>query len=161
METSPENEPDTERPEEYPKADVMNRFIAKFIDFLIVGALAQMIHPVGFFAGMTYLLIADGLFEGQSLGKRLISLQTLQIETGTTTSFRESILRNIPFALGFLFLALPFLGLLLAGGVVAVEALLVIGNPKGLRVGDEMARTQVVDGKPVTRSDSAERPMNV
>ena len=161
METSQENGPATERPEEYPKADVMIRFIAKFIDFLIVGALAQIIHPVGFFAGMTYLLIADGLFEGQSVGKRLIGLQTLQIETGTTSSFRESILRNIPFAVGFLLLALPYLGLLLAGGIVAVEALLVIGNPKGLRVGDEMARTQVVDGKPVTQPDSTQRSMNI
>jgi len=136
-----------------PKADVIHRFIAKFIDFLIVAAFARLIPPVGFFAGMTYLLIADGLFQGQSIGKRLIGLQTLRFENGAAVSFRESILRNIPFSAAYLCLLIPFVGWLLGGGVVLIEALLVIGNPQGHRVGDEIAKTQVIEQRPVRTGD--------
>ena len=59
--------------EGFPKADVVHRFIAKFIDFLIVAALARVFSPVGFFAGMTYLLIADGLFQGRTKGTHLLA----------------------------------------------------------------------------------------
>ena len=143
-----------------PKADVVHRFIAKFIDFLIVAALARAFSPVGFFAGMTYLLIADGLFQGRSAGKRLIGLQTLRFDTGTVVSFRESILRNIPVAAAYLSLIIPYIGWLAAGGMVLIEALLVIGNLHGHRVGDEIAKTQVIDLRPPTQEIHPERPMD-
>lgn len=131
--------------EDFPKADVIHRFIAKFIDFLIVAAFARLIPPVGFYVGMTYLLIADGLIEGQSLGKWLIGLRALRFDSGAAASFRESILRNIPFALAYLSLIIPYIGWLLGGAIVLVEALLVIGNLQGHRIGDEIAKTQVID----------------
>jgi uncharacterized RDD family membrane protein YckC len=134
--------------EGFPKADVVHRFIAKFIDFLIMAALARVLSPVGFFAGMTYLLIADGLFQGRSAGKRLIGLQTLRSDTGAVASFRESILRNIPLSAAYLCLIVPYIGWLAAGGIVLIEALLVIGNLHGHRVGDEIAKTQVIDLRP-------------
>ena len=156
-------EGDTQRPESakgLPKADVLNRFIAKFIDLLIVAALARLVPPVGFFAGMTYLLIADGLFQGQSAGKRLIGLQTLQFDTGTVVSFRESILRNIPFSAAFLCLIVPYIGWLAGGGIVLIEALLVIGNLQGHRLGDEIAKTQVIDRRPPAQENRPEQPMD-
>ncbi|HEY5594592.1 MAG TPA: RDD family protein [Nitrospiria bacterium] len=146
--------------EGFPKADVVHRFIAKFIDFLIVAALARMFPPVGFFAGMTYLLIADGLFRGQSAGKRLIGLQTLRSDTGAVVSFRESILRNIPISAAYLCLIIPYIGWLAAGGIVLIEALLVIGNLHGHRVGDEIAKTQVIDLRPSAQEIRPERPMD-
>ncbi|HEY4485809.1 MAG TPA: RDD family protein, partial [Nitrospiria bacterium] len=104
------------------------------------------------FAGMTFLLIADGLLEGQSPGKRLIGLQAVLPERGIPVTFRESILRNIPFAVAlFCLLALPFFGWILAGLLVGIEALLVIGNFRGLRLGDEIAKSQVVEGASLTR----------
>lgn len=147
------DEPNQEPLEGFPKADVVHRFIAKFIDFLIVAALVQLIPPVGSFAGMTYLLIADGLFQGQSIGKRLIGLQILRFDKrvhreGMAASFRESILRNMPCAAAFLCLVLPYIGWVLAVGVIAIEAVLVIGNLHGLRLGDEIAQTQVINGRP-------------
>ncbi|MBI3811717.1 MAG: RDD family protein [Nitrospirae bacterium] len=144
--------------EGFPKADVLHRFIAKFIDFLIVAALARLFSPVGFFAGMIYLLIADGLFQGRSAGKRLIGLQTLRFDTGTAVSFRESILRNVPLAAAYLCLIVPYIGWLAAGGTVLIEALLVIGNLHGHRVGDEIAKTQVVDQRPAAQEIRPERP---
>ena len=149
-------EVDEQRPdsaEGFPKADVIHRFIAKFIDFLIVAAFARVVPPVGFFIGMTYLLIADGLFEGQSIGKRLIGLRTLRFENGGAVSFRESILRNIPFSVAYLCLVIPYIGWLLGGGIVLIEALLVIGNLQGHRAGDEIAKTQVIDHRTIRTGD--------
>ncbi|MBI3609428.1 MAG: RDD family protein [Nitrospirae bacterium] len=143
-----DDESHPEQAEEFPKADGVHRFIAKFIDFLIVAALARLIHPVGFFAGMTYLLIADGLYKGQSIGKRLIGLETLRTDRRTAASFRESIVRNIPFSAAYLCGVVPYIGWMFGVGIMTVESLLVIGNLHGRRVGDEIAKTQVVDQRP-------------
>jgi len=128
-----------------PKANVLHRFIAKFLDFLIVAACAKLIPPIGFFAGVAYLLIADGLWEGQSVGKRIIGLQTIKVSGGGAGSFQESIIRNVPLAMGWIAGVIPYVGWLLVGGVIALEALLIIGNDRGLRIGDEIAQTQIID----------------
>lgn len=154
---------DEQRPEPaegFQKADVVHRFIAKFIDFLIVAALARLIPSVGIFAGMTYILIADGLFQGRSAGKWLIGLQALRSDNGAVVSFRESILRNIPFAAAYLCLIIPYIGWMVAGGIVLIEALLTIGNLQGHRVGDEIAKTQVIDQKYSAQEARSERSMN-
>lgn len=150
-------------PEGFPKADVVHRFIAKFVDFLIVAALAKLIPPVGFFTGMAYLLIGDGFFEGQSVGKRLIGLRTLRRDRrggNPAIAFRESILRNVPCAMAYLCWIIPFIGWLLAFGVLAFEALLVIGNLQGLRLGDEIARTQVIEVSALTERARPEPSVN-
>ncbi len=132
-----------------PKANVLHRFIAKFLDFLIVAAFAKLIPPIGFFTGVAYLLIADGLWEGQSVGKRIIGLQTIKVSAsgggGGAGSFQESIIRNVPLAMGWIAGVIPYVGWLLVGGVLVLEALLIIGHDRGLRIGDEIAQTQVVD----------------
>ena len=76
------------------KAAILNRVIAKSIDFLIIAALLEIIPRAGYFIGLAYLLIGDGLFEGRSLGKRLIGTRVILCETGKACSFRESIIRN-------------------------------------------------------------------
>lgn len=80
----------------YPKAQVLNRGIAKLIDLLIVAAAGQIFVPVGFFGGMAYILIADGFAGGRSIGKRLIGLQTVLPDRREAIGFRESIIRNLP-----------------------------------------------------------------
>ena len=126
------------------KATVLNRFIAKILDFLIVLGLGEIAPPYGFWAGLWYLLVADG-FSGQSIGKRLIGLQTWVPESRTSAGFKESIIRNIPMAAGYLAWQIPYLGWLGTGAVFSIEALLIIGNDRGLRIGDELAHTQVVN----------------
>jgi len=129
-----------------PKAVILHRFIAKLIDFLIVLLLSRLVSPVGFFMGITYLLAGDGFFHGKSVGKLLVGLQTYVPQKKKNGSFRESILRNFPLLLGYLALAwIPVIGWLLFAGVVGIEMLLMIGNEKGMRIGDELALTQVVD----------------
>ncbi len=129
------------------KANSLNRIIAKAIDFIIVGALFEIIPKVGYFGGIAYLLICDGLFEGRSIGKRLIGLKVVVCETGQACSFRESILRNFPFAIGFLLMKIPVIGFIVALIILGFEGLLMIGDDKGIRIGDEIAKTQVVEEK--------------
>ncbi|HEX9743556.1 MAG TPA: RDD family protein [Nitrospiraceae bacterium] len=129
----------------YPKAHVLNRFIAKAIDVMLVAAASQVIAPVGWISGLAYALIADGFPGGQSVGKRLIGLQTVVTRTKEFSGFRESIIRNLPLAFAYLLYSIPYVGWLLAGAVVVFEALLLIGNEQGARLGDEVAGTQVLD----------------
>jgi uncharacterized RDD family membrane protein YckC len=129
----------------YPKAHVLNRVIAKAIDGMLVAAASQVIAPVGWISGLAYALIADGFPGGQSVGKRLIGLQTVMPRTKEFAGFRESIVRNLPLAFAYLLVPVPYVGWLLAGAIVVFETLLMIGNEQGVRLGDEVAGTQVLD----------------
>ena len=129
----------------YPKAQVLNRFIAKLIDLFIVVAAEKIAPPVGFLSGFAYLLIADGFSGGRSVGKRLVGLQTMRLDVRETAGFRESIIRNIPFGAAHLASAIPYVGWMLTLGILSFESLLVVGNEQGRRLGDEVARTQVLD----------------
>ena len=129
----------------YPKAQVLNRFIAKLVDLLIVAAADKLVPPVGFLAGLAYILVADGFAGGRSVGKRLIGLQTILPRAREAAGFKESIVRNLPFGLAYLMFEIPYVGWLVAVAMVALEGLLIIGNDHGRRLGDEIARTQVLD----------------
>ena len=129
----------------YPKAQVLNRGIAKLIDVFIVASADQMIVPVGFLAGLAYILIADGFAGGRSIGKRLIGLQTVLPDRREAAGFRESIIRNLPFAVAQLAFAVPYVGWIVSVAIMALEGVLIIGNEQGRRLGDEIAGTQVLD----------------
>jgi len=129
----------------YPKAQILNRGIAKLIDLFIVAAAGQMIVPVGFLGGLAYILIADGFAGGRSIGKRLIGLQTVLPGRRVAAGFRESIIRNLPFAVAQLAFAIPYVGWLLSLAIIVFEAVLILGNEQGRRLGDEVAGTQVLD----------------
>jgi len=129
----------------YPKAYVLNRFIAKLIDLFIVVAADQVAPPVGFLSGLAYILIADGFAGGRSIGKRLVGLQTMRLDIRETAGFRESIIRNLPFGLAQLLFAVPYVGWIGSAAVLAFESILIVGNEHGRRLGDEVARTQVLD----------------
>jgi uncharacterized RDD family membrane protein YckC len=133
-------------------AGFFDRFIARTIDLVIVVALYEIIPTIGYFAGLVYLLIADGLFEGRSVGKRLIGLKVVLAE-GMNCGYKESIFRNFPFAVGFIlcgiFGAVPLIGWLMSFIIIVVilafESLVIIGSDDGKRLGDEIANTQVVE----------------
>ncbi len=140
-------------------ADPLSRCVAKFLDGLIAAALSQLVSPIGFFAGVTYLLIADGIPPGRSAGKRLLGL-AVRGPNGRECGVRESILRNAivagPYALWHLLAQggwlLGMIGGLAFVGAVVLEGVLLAGNPQGLRLGDELAETRVVG---VTVTDRA------
>jgi len=131
--------------EVYPKAQILNRGIAKLIDLFIVAAAGQMLVPVGFLGGLAYILIADGFSGGRSIGKRLIGLQTVLPGQREAAGFRESIIRNLPFAVAQVAFAVPYVGWLVSVAIIAFEAVLILGNEQGRRFGDEVAGTQGLD----------------
>ena len=129
----------------YPKAHVLNRFIAKLIDLFLVVAANQIAPPVGFLSGLAYILIADGFAGGKSIGKRLVGLQTIRVDSRDAAGFRESIIRNLPLGCAQVAFAIPWVGWLASAAILAFEGFLIIGNEQGRRLGDEVARTQVLD----------------
>ena len=140
-------------------ADPLSRCVAKFLDVLMAAAISHLAPPIGFFAGVTYLLIADGVPPGRSAGKRLLGL-AVRGPRGRECGVRESILRNAivagPYALWHLLAQggwlLGVVGGLVFVGAVVLEGVLLAGNPQGLRLGDELAETRVVG---VTVTDRA------
>jgi len=128
----------------FPKATILHRFIAKALDVLIVLGVGELAPPYGFWIALWYVLVADG-FSGRSIGKRLIGLQVWTPELHAPAGFKDSIVRNMPLAVGYFAFQVPYVGWLGTVAVLGIEALLMIGNERGLRIGDELAHTQVVD----------------
>ena len=126
------------------KADLTTRAVAGFVDLLLVIGLARLPDVLGFLSAAGYLLIRDGLFEGQSAGKKLIGLRVSPLEGEIAMTYRESIIRNVPLTLGFMLFLIPYVGWLLAPLALGIECLAAIGDDRGMRIGDMLARTWVV-----------------
>jgi uncharacterized RDD family membrane protein YckC len=59
---------------------------------------------------------------------------------------KESILRNGPLGAGLLLFRLPMIGWIFIVIVSALEFLILLGNKEGMRLGDELAKTLVIEG---------------
>ncbi len=122
----------------YAKADVRKRLTAASIDGLLVASLCVVSWiggaPLYLVLGATYLLLRDAI-GGQSLGKILLGLVVIDLQTGRVSSLAGSVRRN-------------FLLLLPGANVVAIvlEARTIMSDPQGQRLGDRLAQTQVVEG---------------
>lgn len=126
------------------RASLLLRIVSKGVDFVLIFAAAEALPKAGWLAGIGYLLISDGLFDGRSVGKRLTGLRVLT-ESGAPCGVRESILRNITLTIGLLLWKIPFLGWLFLAAVTAGELIILVGSREGRRLGDEIARTSVVE----------------
>lgn len=138
----------------YPKADLSLRALARLVDLSLAFFLAQTGHELGPLLAVFYLLIADGLMHGQSVGKRIFGIRTMVIPRRSPAGYRESFQRNAPFALVALFYVVPlgWLLFIVAGlPIVAFEAWMVATDRLGIRIGDIFADTQVVDGKVISK----------
>jgi hypothetical protein len=162
--TSPE--PRRDQPP-YAKADLTLRGLARGFDFAVALALGLAApFVVGPLLAAGYLAVADGLFHGQSPGKRLFGVRVVVPARRISAGLTESVERNAPFAVVALCWALPLLWpvfVLVGLPVIAVESWRAWRQPLGLRYGDVLAETQVVDGKvmvtdPVTAALGAVSP---
>lgn len=133
-------------PEDSVKASLLLRIIAKVLDFIIMAAAAKTLPQVGYLAGLIYLLISDGLFDGRSLGKKILRLKVISLSTGSSGTFRDSILRNTTLAVALLLYKVPLVGWLFVIVIIALEFLLMLGNKDGMRLGDDIANTKVIEG---------------
>jgi uncharacterized RDD family membrane protein YckC len=122
----------------YAKADIRKRLTAASIDGLLVATLSLFAWigaaPLYVVLGAGYLLLRDAI-GGQSIGKILLGLVVIDLETGRVSSLPGSVKRN-------------FLLLLPGANLVAVvlEARTILSDPQGQRLGDRLAQTQVVEG---------------
>jgi uncharacterized RDD family membrane protein YckC len=142
----------------YPKADLTLRGLARLADFTIAFGVATSAPGVGPLVAAAYLIVADGLMQGQSPGKKIFGVRAVVPDTRAPAGFQESILRNAPFAVVTLFWALPILwpAFFLVGlPVIGYETWQVLDEHLGRRLGDRLAETQVVDGKVVAGLPSA------
>ena len=127
------------------KADLTTRAIAGFIDLLLVIGLARLPDVIGFFAATGYILVRDGLFFSQSIGKKVLGLSVASADdAGTAATYRESIIRNVPLVLAFVLSLVPYAGWALGPLALGVEALTALGDERGMRIGDLLARTFTV-----------------
>jgi uncharacterized RDD family membrane protein YckC len=127
------------------KASILNRSIAKIIDFIIIAILIEAIPKIGYLAGLLYLLIGDGLFEGKSIGKRLLGLKVVLHEGGGACTFSASAIRNLILVVGYVLMLIPLIGFIFPLVIIFLEGILMIGSDRGLRFGDELAKTQVIE----------------
>ncbi len=133
--------------QDQPKVDVMTRFLAALIDGLLSSAVSALIPVIGALISTAYLLIKDGLFEGQSLGKKLMKLRVVTMD-GNKADFATSAKRNLIFAIPAIFMIIPIIGWVIAPIlsliVLIIEVVKVLNEPKGRRLGDTWADTQVI-----------------
>lgn len=130
----------------------LHRLIAKAIDLIIVMALVSLpgqLYMAGALAGFLYLLIADGLKGGRSLGKRVVGLCVINTITGKPAQFKDSILRNCTVAVPIIFFMVPILGWLLwiviGIPILVIEVYLMRNLDHQARLGDTMADTKVLE----------------
>jgi uncharacterized RDD family membrane protein YckC len=147
----------------YPKADLTLRGLARLADLTLALVVARAFPPIGPVLAAFYLLVADGLLTGQSVGKRIFGVRTMVLPARVPAGYRESFLRNVPFALVALFGGVAWFWILfvVAGiPIVAFEAWMVWSDRLGIRIGDIFADTQVVDAKVVSKDAALAQPLH-
>lgn len=141
------------------KADLTTRSIAGFLDLLIVIALARLPDVLGFLSASGYILIRDGLFQGRSAGKRLIGIAVHAADRQGPADYRGSVIRNAPFAAAYLLFLIPYAGWVLGPAVLIVEWLVALGDDSGMRTGDMLANTLVVQPEP-DKAQASHEPLS-
>jgi len=141
------------------KADPVKRIIALIID-AVASMIVGFIPLVGGIIGALYMLLRDALpieaLEYKSIGKKLLKLSVVNIEDPTSKiDYAASAKRNWMFALGpimLFFLFIPIIGwiidILIGIAVfvlVIIEIIKIFSDEKGVRLGDKMAGTMVIE----------------
>jgi hypothetical protein len=138
------------------KVNIVSRVTAKLIDLFFVFFVAALLpYPFGPLLGFTYSLFGDGMnfkiFHSQSIGKKLMKLQTISTVTKKPGTYKDSALRNTPVGIATFFGIIPIWGWLILGiiGVplMMIEIYLMLVVDSGHRLGDVMADTEVVEFK--------------
>ena len=129
---------------------VFQRVAAKGMDFVTAAILFVIgqwaFSLLGGVLAALYIGLADGLSHGESFGKRVFGLRTVEKGTTVGCGYNASLIRNLPFALFFLSSYLPLLwGLvgLINAVLIAFEVYLLLQLRSGVRLGDVLAGTEV------------------
>lgn len=143
----------------YPKCTLWMRLSARAFDVAAAYAIYLAGDRFGAVLAILYLLMADGILDGQSIGKRIFGIKVVHLPTRSPGRKRDSTLRNAPVAFPVLLGMMPEVGQVafFASTVVigGLELWRVVRDPLGMRFGDTWAQTQVVDGKVVAGNMAA------
>jgi len=122
----------------YAKADVPKRLAAAAIDGVPIVVSGLFYWSSGSVAlpliGAAYMLLRDGV-RGQSVGKLWLGLVVMNLRTGRPCTLKDSLWRNALFLI-------PGANLV----AVVLEAVTLVRDPQGQRLGDRIAHTQVIEG---------------
>jgi uncharacterized RDD family membrane protein YckC len=94
-----------------------------------------LIGLVLFILPFRYILIKDGLGEGQSIGKKAVDLMVINVNTNEPCTKLNSAGRNILFSI---IASIPYIGFLL-------EVIMIFANPDGRKLSDLGSGTQVIE----------------
>lgn len=134
----------------------LTRLIAKLIDMFIVLILSTLFYPFGLIIAISYIAISDSLYNGQSVGKRLMGFSVISLEDGSPCSVKQSLIRNLPIIIPMAFAVIPLWGWIIcsifAVPLIFLELYLLFKLDSGHRLGDVMADTSVVSSTP-SRAD--------
>jgi uncharacterized RDD family membrane protein YckC len=142
------------------RGDPENRFWAKCIDIAIILpilALQNWLFPNTYLlmplTSLSYWTFVEGIGRGQSPGKWLLGLHTIEVQKGESPRFYNGLIRNLPFSV--LSVAIFKTGLLWTGlGAIAMvvvlfESYFVFILRSGIRIGDILGYTRVYDFKDI------------
>jgi len=148
------------------RSTAFHRIAAKLIDGVLVVAVffigRALWAPLGPLAAAFYAAIQDSLAEGQSIGKKIIGLRVLDDGTGISCDAASSAMRNLPLVIAFLFATVPVIWVfvfLMVIPFMVLEVYLVVALETGVRLGDIMANTLVVEHFEVHPDDAAIPPL--
>ncbi len=156
------------------KPEPNKRIVALLFDFAaayLVGVIVAMIPFVNRVIPLQIVLVAvllarDHLFGGRGFGKNLMGLRVVDAQTGETPTIMQSVLRNIILMAPFVVLQtiplllkfIPFVwlneavmslinivGMLYVAIVLPLESYRAYSREDGLRIGDELAGTTIVE----------------
>jgi len=126
---------------------VIKRLFAKGVDFLLIVLVSVLIPFLGPLISCVYSLIADGVFDGQSVGKKFFNIKVVDSKTGGSISYRESVIRNTPVGAVTLLSLIPVWGwiifIIVGIPLMGIEVYLIFKAEKSQRLGDVMASTEV------------------
>jgi len=122
----------------YAKVDLRRRFLAAGVDGSLIVTAVSLYTATGavpFLVGAAIYVAMRDAIAGRSVGKFLFGLVVIHLESGGPAGGMPSLRRNLLF--------------LLPGAnpvALGLESLTIVRDPQGQRLGDRLARTQVVDG---------------
>lgn len=144
---------------ELPKADMQRRLGGAGLEFFVMTLIEVVgiaLSPVtAFISGMVASMI-NAIYMGvkdldggkYSIGKRTGQTQVVDTVSGRRASTRQAILRNAPYIAAWTIAVLPdpfgSFGFIAVFLFILVDLGLIIADPQGRRLGDRIAKTQVV-----------------
>lgn len=170
----PQQRPPSQPGVEPDRIEIGKRLVALIIDFFacyLVGAAVALVPFLNTFLPLQTVMILvflcrDFLFEGRGVGKNLMGIQVIDISSGQPCSLLQSVQRNIVLVAPYVvltlfdsvlrFVPIPWInetvrniinlvGMVYCAVVIPIEGYRVYNRQDGLRIGDDIAGTALVE----------------